>query len=105
MNLEPNPMSGSCRDERSGLVRYWFQRFLQPFGPATHAKPSQLSAGNGPHGQWAGLYAESRSKGTEEIGQSPQRLRAVDTPLAVDCGSCLIPFPGRRPTFVPEPSA
>src|ERR1700694_2674954 len=82
-----------------------FQGSLQSFAPATHAKPSQLSAGNGPHGLWAGLYAESRSRGTEEKGQSPQRLRAVDMPLAVDCGSYVIPFPGRIPTFVPQPCA
>src|ERR1700692_4850200 len=83
----------------------WFQRLLQSFAPATHAKPSQLSVGNGPLELWADPCAEWRSRGTEEKGQSPQRLRAVDTPLAADCGSCVLPFPGRLPTFVPEPSA
>ena len=82
-----------------------FQRLLQSFAPATHARLSRLSGGNGQLGLWAGPYAESHIRRTEEKGQSPQRLRAVDTPLAVDCGSCVIPFPGRIPTFVPEPSA
>src|SRR6266851_8955867 len=85
----------------------WFQRLLQSFAPATHAEPCRLSAGNGPLGLSAGLYAESRSRGTEEKGQSPQRLRAVDMPLAADCGSCVLPLPGRRPTPSPNhpPSA
>jgi len=96
---------GGCTDTRLGRSVMWFQRLLQSFAPAIHAKPSRLSAGNGPLGLWAGLYAESRSRGTEEKGPSPQRPPAVDTPLAVDCGSCVIPFPGRIPTFAPEPFA
>ena len=75
-------------------------RLLQSFAPATHAKPSQLSAGNGPRGLWAGLCAESRNRGTEEKGQLPQRPLAVDTPLSVDCGSYVFPFPGRIPNIV-----
>jgi len=94
-----------CRAERSGLFRLTFPRLLQSFARAIHARPSRLSVGNGPLGLWEGLYVESRSRGTEEKGQSPQRLRAVDTPLAVDCGSCVIPFPSWIPTFVPQPSA
>jgi hypothetical protein len=86
-------------------LSHGFQRLLQSFAPATHAKLFRLSSGTGPLGRWAGLYAESRSRGTEEIGLSPQRLRAVGTPLAVDCGSCVIPSPGLIPTFVPKPSA
>jgi hypothetical protein len=93
------------RESGQQAISLWFQRVLQSFVPTNRAKPSLLSAGNGPLGLWAGLYAESRSRGTEEKGQSPQRLRGVDTPLAVDCGSCVIPFPGRIPIFVPEPSA
>src|ERR1700675_4247756 len=84
---------------RGPPVSLSFQRLVQSFVPTSRAKPSQLSAGNGPRGLWASLYAESRSRGTEEKGQSPQRLRAVDTPLAVDCGSCVIPFPGRIPNL------
>ena len=94
-----------CAGTRLGRFSLGFQPLLQSFAPATHAKPSRLSAGNGPLGLWVGLYAESRSRGTEEKGQSLQRLRAVGTPLAVDCGSCVIPFPGRMPTEVPEPFA
>jgi hypothetical protein len=99
---ESNPVFVSCTDERLALFSLWFQPLLQSFGPATHAKPSPLSAGNAPLELWAGLSAESRNRGTEEIGQFPQRLRAVDTPLAVDCGSSLIPNLARIPNFVPE---
>src|SRR5256885_334998 len=102
---DSNPMVENSTDHAISPFRGWFQRFLQSFAPTTHAKPSQLSAGIGLRGLWAGLYAQSRSRGTEEKGQSPQRPPAVDTPLAVDCGSCVVPLPGRMPTFVPEPFA
>src|SRR5713101_9091589 len=46
-----------------------------------------------------GTHVSCLAKRSEEKGQSLQRLRAVDTPLAVDCGSCVIPFPGRIPTL------
>jgi hypothetical protein len=95
---------GACRAERSGLFGLTFPRLLQSFAPATHAKPSPLSIGNAPRGLWAGPCAEWRNRGTEEKGQSPPRLRAVDTPLAVDCCSCVIPFPGRiLPSFPNHP--
>jgi hypothetical protein len=90
---------------RRRTIRPVSRSLLQSFAPATHAKPSRLSAGNGPPGLWVGLYVVSRSRETEEKGQSPQRPPAVDTPLAVDCGSCVIPLPARMPAFVPEPFA
>lgn len=94
-----------CSHERSAPFNLWFPPLLQSFAPATHAKPSRLSACNVPLGLWAGLYVESRSRGIEEKGQSPPRLRAVDTPLAVDCGSCVIPFlAGYSPSFPNHPS-
>src|SRR6266446_5191167 len=88
----------AARSDRRA-ISLLFQRALQSFVPTNRASPSQLLAGNGPLGLWAGLCAEWRNKGTEEKGQSPRRLRAVDTPLAVDCGSCVIPFPGRIPNL------
>lgn len=84
-------------------ISLWFQRLLQFFVPAIHAEPSLLSAGNAPLGLWPSLYAESRNKETEEKGQSPLRLPAVDTQLAVDCGSCVVPLPGRSPSFPNHP--
>ena len=102
---DSNPMFENYTDDAIAFFRGWLQRFLQSFALTIHAKPSRLSAGNDPLGRWAGLCAESRSTGTEEKGQSPQRPPAVDTPLAVDCGSCVVPFlAGYPPSFPNHPS-
>jgi hypothetical protein len=87
---------------RIRLFSLEFNGCFQSFVPTNHAKPSQLSAGNGPLGLLAGPCSESHNRGTEEIARLPQLLRAVDTPLALDCGTFVIPFPAPRRNFVPE---
>jgi len=112
-----NEVRKQSREQESALLYSWgvekaisplshgFQRLPQSFAPAIHAELFRLSSGIGPLGRWAGLCAESRSRETEEKGQSPQRPPAVYTPLAVDCGSCVVPFlAGYPPSFPNHPS-